>query len=181
MTNSTNKKEGLVQILTELNTRFNLENHQFVQAHELAIDLSEGELHSALSFLKSHGFRQLSAVTCVDWLKEDKFQLIFNVFDWDLGGRVILRVKIERKNPTFTTITSIYNGAKYYEREVHEFFGIVFEGNEDALKQLFLEQWDDMPPLRKDFNARAYSDRKYIKREYKTSFGEPGGEPFERD
>lgn len=35
------------------------------------------------------------------------------------------------------------------------------------MKQLFLEMWDDIPPLRKDFISREYSDKKYAKREYK--------------
>jgi len=181
MMNSTNSKPGLSEIVSELDGRFALEGVSYVQYHEVAIDMVEPDLHQGLTYLKNAGFRQLSALTCVDWLEEGVFQLIFNVFDWKKGIRVILRVKIPRENPRFTTITSIYNGAKYYEREVHEFFGVVFDGNPDALKQLFLENWDDLPPMRKDFDSRAYSDRKYVKREYKTSFGEPGGEPFERN
>lgn len=181
MTNSMNSKAGLNEVIEGLKKIVDLEGVAYVQYHEVAIDVSKKDLHQALSFVKNTGFRQLSAVTCVDWLAEGNFQLIFNTFDWSKGIRVILRVKIPRSEPTFTTVTTIYNGAKYYEREVHEFFGIVFEGNPDALKQLFLEQWDDLPPMRKDFDSRAYSDRKYTKREYKTSFGEPGGEPFERN
>lgn len=185
MMNSTNR-ETMKKTLEEVQVRFNVEAITYVQNHEVHVDLPTGDIHGALSYLKTNGYRQLSALTCVDWLDEGKFQLIFNIYDWDAGDRLVLRTKIDREpddgsEPIFTTITTIYNGAQYYEREVHEFFGIVFEGNEDALKQLFLEQWDDIPPLRKDFNARAYSDKKYIKREYHTSFGEQGGEPFERD
>jgi NADH-quinone oxidoreductase subunit C len=60
----------------------------------------------------------------------------------------------------------IFPGCKYYEREVHEFFGIKFPGNPDYHKQLILEAWDDMPPLLKDFDPRAYSDKKFAKRVY---------------
>lgn len=181
MMNTMNSKPGVKELLKEVESRFDILEVTIVQAHEIAIDLSREDLHQALSFLKNTGFRQLSALTCVDWLAEGNFQLIFNIFDWEKGIRFILRVKIPRENPNFVTITNIYPGAQYYEREVHEFFGIVFEGNGDALKPLFLENWDDLPPMRKDFDSRAYSDRKYIKREYKNSFGEPGGEPFERN
>ncbi len=180
MMNSTNRP-GMNEMVNELKARFNVEEVTFVQDHEAHVDLHRKDLHEALTYMKQNGFRQLSAVTCIDWPNEKIFQLIFNIYDWSKGNRFILRVKIDREEAKFTTITNIYGGAKYYEREVHEFFGVVFEGNDSALKQLFLEQWDDLPPLRKDFDSRAYSDRKYVKREYKTSFGEKGGEPFERN
>lgn len=173
-------KAGISEVIGELKARFELIQVTLVQVHEVAVDVNASDLHQMLSYIKHLGFKQLSGLTCVDWPLESKFQLIFNVFDWSKGIRLILRVKIDRENPTFRSVTAIYAGAKYYERETHEFFGVIFEGNDDAMKPLFLERWDDIPPMRKDFDSRAYSDRKYIKREYKTSFGEPGGEPFER-
>lgn len=185
MMNSTNN-DKMKAVMADVEQRFDVIGFTIMQDQEVHVDLPTEEIHSALSYLKTYGYKQLSAVTCVDWLEEGKFQLIFNIYNWDSGNRLILRTKLDRTGkgglaPIFTTITTIYNGAKYYEREVHEFFGIEFEGNEDAKKQLFLERWDDIPPLRKDFNARAYSDKKYIKREYQTTFGEKGGEPFERN
>jgi len=173
-------KEGIPDTLEQLNQRFELLGMSLVQVHEVAVDVKETDVHQILSYSKHLGFKQLSGLTCVDWPLESKFQLIFNVFNWEKGIRMIIRTKVERENPLFRSITTIFPGAKYYERETHEFFGIVFEGNDDAIKPLFLENWDDIPPMRKDFDSRAYSDKKYIKREYKTSFGEPGGEPFER-
>ena len=59
---------------------------------------------------------------------------------------------------------------------MHEFFGVEFEGNPDSNKQLFLENWDDMPPLRKDFDSIKYSDSKYKMREYKTDFSKKAGD-----
>ena len=125
-------------------------------------------------YVRTQGFRQLSILTCVDWINEDKFQLVFIVFNWNLGIRLQIRTKIDRKNPKFNTITTIYPGAQYYERDVHEFFGVEFIGNENSYKQLFLENWDDMPPLRKDFDSKAYSDKKYPVREYKADFNKAG-------
>ncbi len=118
-----NSKPEAVEVIRELEARFDLLDINYVQYHEVAVDMDESNLHEALSFLKSSNFRQLSALTCVDWPSENKFQLIFNVFDWTRGVRIILRVKIDREGARFTTATGIYNGAKYYEREVHEFSG----------------------------------------------------------
>jgi len=68
------------------------------------------------------------------------------------------------------SILPIYPGCKYYERECHEFFGVKFPGNPDYEKQLILENWDDIPPMRKDFDPEAYSTRKFPQREYSETY-----------
>ena len=141
-----------------------------VMVNQAAFDIDKDLVHELLADLRNQGFRQLSILTCVDWIDEGEFQLVFILFDWTTGVRIQVRTRIDRENPKFVTITNIYPGAKYYERDVHEFFGVEFEGNPDSMKQLFLENWDDIPPLRKDFNSRAYSDKKYAKREYNHTF-----------
>jgi NADH-quinone oxidoreductase subunit C len=42
-----------------------------------------------------------------------------------------------------------------HERENHEMFGIIFEGHGD-LSPLLLEDWDNLPPMRKDFDSRKF-------------------------
>ena len=176
MTNSTNSQHGikgneqLQSILTKVKERYDLLNVDIVMANQVALDIENSDVHSLLTFLRGAGWRQLSILTCVDWIDDGELQLVYILMNWDLPVRLQVRTRIVRDDPKFLTITNIYPGAKYYERDVHEFFGVVFEGNDDALKQLFLEEWDDIPPLRKDFDSRAYSDRKYAKREYKKDF-----------
>lgn len=147
---------------------------------EMTFEVRPQDLHQILTYLKNSGWRQLSLITGVDWIEERQFELVYNLFDWEQGLRMLLSMRIGRDKPQALTITNIYDGAQYYEREIHEFFGIEFIGNEDALKSLFLERWDDLPPLRKDFDSRAYSDKKYVKRFYDPVYGPQGGAPFER-
>ncbi|QVK21774.1 NADH-quinone oxidoreductase subunit C [Mycoplasmatota bacterium] len=162
-------------LVSELENRFSLLNVDLVSESQVAIDISNNDVHTVLAYLKSLGWKQLSMLTNVDWIEEGKYQLVYIIFNWDNPIYIQVRTKIERENPVFRTVTSVYPGAKYYERDVHEFFGVKFEGNPDSEKQLFLENWDDLPPLRKDFDAKAYSDRKYAKREYTKDFSNKGG------
>ncbi|MDC0559151.1 NADH-quinone oxidoreductase subunit C, partial [Candidatus Izimaplasma bacterium] len=90
--------------------------------------------------------------------------------NWEKPVYIQIRTRIDRENPSMDSILPIYPGCKYYEREVHEMFGVKFPGNPDYHKQLVLEAWDDMPPLRKDFDPRAYSDAHFAKREYSETF-----------
>lgn len=168
MTNSMNN--ALKETIADVQSRTAVLETTTVMANQVAFDLENRDVMGLLSYLRSIGWRQLSMLTCVDWIAEGQFQLVYILMNWDNGVRIQVRTRIDREDPKFQTATHIYPGAKYYERDVHEFFGVVFEGNDDALKQLFLENWDDIPPLRKDFDSRAYSDRKYAKREYKKDY-----------
>lgn len=172
--NSTNK--ALNELVADIQSRFDVQATTIVMDNQVAFDVTNEDTLTALSYLRNAGWRQLSILTCVDWIAEGQFQLVYILMNWDNGVRIQVRTRIERENPKFYTATKIYPGAQYYERDVHEFFGVVFEGNDEALKQLFLENWDDIPPLRKDFNAREYSDRKYAKRTYKNDFSRKAGE-----
>jgi NADH-quinone oxidoreductase subunit C len=101
--------------------------------------------------------------------------------DWEKAVHVQVRTRVDREHPSMDTILPIYPGCKYYEREAHEFFGIKFPGNPDYEKQLILEQWDDIPPLRKDFDPRAYSNRKFQSREYTDNHIELNGKKSQQE
>ncbi|NUU98730.1 NADH dehydrogenase [Marinitoga sp. 1154] len=163
-------------IIENIKSKFNPENVEIIKKNQIAIDLKNEELHSVLAYLKSLGWKQLTLLTCIDWIKESKFQLVYILMNWENSITLQVRTKIDRNNPKFRTIVNIYPGAEFYERDVHEFFGVEFEGNKNADKPLFLELWDDIPPLRKDFDPLAYSKRKFDVREYKVDFIPKEGE-----
>lgn len=143
---------------------------------QFAVVVKPEAIHNSLAYLRQKGFTQLSIVTCIDWIKDAELELVYVLFSWTEGLHVQLRARVDRENPVMVTATDIFPGAQYYEREVHEFFGVDFPGNEDAAKPLFLEIWDDIPPLRKDFDPQAYSDSKFPMRERGNEFvSEIGG------
>ena len=66
--------------------------------------------------------------------------------------RVVVRSLISRDDPQIPTISEVFPGANWHERETHDFFGIVFTGHPD-LSPLLLPEDADYHPLRKDFQA----------------------------
>jgi len=137
-----------------------------VDNFQVSYEIKKNDVHLLLTRLKGAGWIQLSYLSAIDWLEENKFELVYILFNWEKPVYIQVRAKIDRENPVMDSILPIFPGAKYYEREAHEFFGIAFPGNPDYEKQLILEGWDDIPPLRKDFDPQAYSDRKFPKRDY---------------
>lgn len=95
----------------------------------------------------------IESITGVDWIKDNEMEVIydFSRYDFDLC-RVVIRTRVERDNPSVPTITSIYAGANWHERETHDFFGIKFAGHPHLIP-LLLPEDADFHPLLKDFKA----------------------------
>lgn len=141
-----------------------------IDEYQVAYEIEQKDMLNILSSFKLNGWKQLSYLSAVDWPDEVKFEMVYVLFNWDQPVYVQLRTKIDRNEPVMPSIISIFPGAKYYEREAHEFFGIAFPGNPDYEKPLILERWDDIPPLRKDFDPSAYSAKKFPSRAYPEKF-----------
>ena len=113
-----------------------------------------------ISFLKTSKFEHLTFITCVDWIKEKEFELVYNLFSYETREEVFVKVRVNREKPEIESIIPVYDIAETYEREIHEMFGVYFAGN-DNLTPIFLEDWKGPPPMRKDFDALEYSNEKY--------------------
>ena len=94
----------------------------------------------------------LESITGVDWIKEDQIEVVYDFNHWQTLCRVVIRTRTERATPEVPTISHIYSGANWHERETHDFFGVTFSGHPD-LSPLLLPEDADFHPLLKDFKA----------------------------
>jgi len=115
-------------------------------------------LHSLLYELKNvHKFIHLSMIACADWLEDGKFQLSYVVTNYEQQIQFSIRVFIDREKPEFLSIINLWAHAEINEREIREFYGITFDGNPTQFEDFALEDWDDIPPMRRDFDTIKYS------------------------
>lgn len=110
---------------------------------------------AVLKTLKDAGYIHLALISCVDWIDKEKLELIYILSSYFENDHIILRTSIPRTKPKFRTVIEIFENAEPYEREIHELFGINFEGH-PRLTPLFLERDYEIPPFRKDFDTRKY-------------------------
>jgi NADH-quinone oxidoreductase subunit C len=100
------------------------------------------------------GFDFCSDVTAVDWLRArpERFEVVANLLS--IGHKVRLRMttSVGREDPTVESLTPIWPGAGFAEREVYDMFGIRFEGHPDLTRILMPDDWEGYP-LRKDFGV----------------------------
>ena len=126
---------------------------------------------SILSYLKKMGYNHFALESCNDWIDDNEFELIYILSAYlendeqyqDKEKRnIILKTRISREKAKFITIIDIFENAEPYEREIHEMFGIYFEGH-PRLTPLLLERDYDIPPFRKDFDTNKYVENTFGK------------------
>jgi NADH-quinone oxidoreductase subunit C len=105
----------------------------------------------AAQLMDGEGF-SLDTITGVDWLGQGQMEVVYDYFHPRRGLRVMVRARIRRENPEIPTISEVFPGASWHEREAHDFFGIRFLGHPD-LSPFLLPEDADYHPLRKDFAA----------------------------
>ncbi len=118
-----------------------------------------------LTFLKVNlGYIHLSHISCVDWLEEGEFEIIYILWSPVEKLKVFVRTRINREKPVLPNIDMIWRQANTYEREMREMFGIEIEGLEGA-EEFLLEDWQEMPPMRRDFQTEEYAEKTFWSRE----------------
>lgn len=124
----------------------------FEQADTLVMNIADAQWHSLAKELKENpalGFDYLITIVGMDW--KESFGCIYYLQNAD---NEVISVKVtttDRENPMLHSIADLWAIACIYEREVYDFFGIVFIGNPD-MRRLFLSiDWKGYP-LRKDYD-----------------------------
>jgi NADH-quinone oxidoreductase subunit C len=105
---------------------------------------------------KEAGFEVCADVTAVDWyrLRRTRFQVVINLLSMEHLLRVRLLVPVPGDDPHVPSVTPVWPGANFAEREVYDMFGIVFEGHPDLTRILMPDDWEGHP-LRKDYAVGA--------------------------
>ena len=140
-----------------LETNFRDIQIHFPEETRMVVSVQKEQVLDVLVFIKDYGYDHLALVSCVDWIDEKEFELVYIVSSYSIENRlhVILKTRIPRSNPIFRTVIPLFPNVEPYERELHELFGIEFEGH-PRLIPLFLERNYKIPPFRKDFDSRNY-------------------------
>ena len=120
--------------------------------------------HDVLAWLKTTAgqeFNYLTDVTAVDY--RDPERLLEVVYQLrSLGRRADLRVKValDKRQPLeVRSVTDLWRGADWLEREVFDMFGVSFTGHPDLRRILMWETYAEGFPLRTDFPLRGHFSR----------------------
>jgi NADH-quinone oxidoreductase subunit C len=120
---------------------------------EFTFIITKETLLEICEFLKNDSELQynfLSDVCGVDYPEREKrFEIVYNLYSIPNKWRVRLKIFVGENEPV-PSITSIWEGANWPEREIFDMFGIEFENHPDLTRILMPDDWVGHP-LRKDF------------------------------
>ncbi|MDH3391572.1 MAG: NADH-quinone oxidoreductase subunit C [Desulfobulbaceae bacterium] len=121
------------------------------KGYHLDVELDPDKVVTAVEILNRENFF-IESITGVDWIDDQQLEAVYDFNHFDELCRVVIRTRTDRNNPEIPTISHIYQGANWHERETHDFFGIKFIGHPN-LEPLLLPEDADFHPLLKDFKA----------------------------
>lgn len=130
---------------------------------ELTIYIPPAGVTPVFSFLKYHTaaeFTQVSDITAVDYpTRDQRFEIVYNLLSVRHNSRIRVKSYADEASPV-PSITSLYDGANWYEREVYDMFGVFFIDHPD-LRRIMTDYGFDGHPLRKDFPLTGYTEIRY--------------------
>jgi NADH-quinone oxidoreductase subunit C len=95
-------------------------------------------------------FEVLSDLTALDWPKEEKIQIVYHLYSYSRRHQIVLKADLRRESPRIATVEGVWKVANWFEREVYDLFGVIFEGHSDLRRIMLPEDWIGYP-LRKDY------------------------------
>lgn len=103
------------------------------------------------------GYDYLSSVTGVDYLPENKMEVVYHFYRTTGGGALVLKTQVDRENPVVPSLTPLFPGAEFQEREAWDLLGIRFENHPDLRRILTWEGFYGHP-LRKDWKEPFFEE-----------------------
>jgi NADH-quinone oxidoreductase subunit C len=142
--------KNLQSIVEELEKEF---GGSVAETHgEVSLVLPPEQIVAACQRVHDQGFELLSTLTAVDYWPEEqpRFHVIYEFTSVSKNLHLEIRVPVSGINPALPTVSHIYRGANWHERELWDMFGIKAEGHPDLRRILMPADWEGHP-LRKDY------------------------------
>jgi len=121
-----------------------------VAGGEVGVTVPRERWVEAARFVKDTlGCRYFNWLTAVDY-KDQGLEVLVRLDDVEAVVGVTLRTRLEPGAPRWATLTGLFRGANWMERECYDMFGVIFEGHPDLRRILLGDDWEGHP-LRKDY------------------------------
>ncbi|MDH4070942.1 MAG: NADH-quinone oxidoreductase subunit C [Ignavibacteria bacterium] len=88
---------------------------------------------------------------------EGRFEVVYNLYSMKNRQYLRLKLRLEADHPKVQTVTGVWSGANWHERETFDMYGVVFEGHPD-LRRMFMPEEYEHFPLRKDYPLMGIPD-----------------------
>ncbi|NPA68863.1 MAG: NADH-quinone oxidoreductase subunit C [Chlorobi bacterium] len=144
------------KLLNLLEKKFLLKESRIIRAKRVEVKVEPKEVIPVLLYAKENsGYIHFAHMSCVDWIEDGEFEVVYILWHPEEKINLFVKTRVPRDNGSLPNIDFIWRQANTYEREIREMFGLRFEGLEGR-KEFILEDWNNIPPMRRDFDTEAY-------------------------
>ncbi len=134
-----------------------------VEYGELTLVASATDILDVVRFLRDNSsckFINLTDICGVDWpAREKRFDVVYHFLSPVQNQRIRVKVAADEQTPV-ASLTGLFPGAEWFEREAYDMYGILFSGHPD-LRRLLTDYGFDGHPLRKDFPVTGFVEVRY--------------------
>ena len=146
-------------------SRFNLSKLEIKRDDLAFITVSQEHTVPLVTFLKEvEGYTHLVFFTAVDMMEKGHFRLLYMLHNYSSHHDVGVQVEIPRENSSMESIHHLWPHGATYQRELKEMFGVDFPESPGVNESFVLEGWEDIPPMRREFDTREYSAKTFFAR-----------------
>jgi NADH-quinone oxidoreductase subunit C len=121
----------------------------------LTVEVSLNEIHNVIEWLKNEPLLQINYLTLIGGIHYPEntgreLGVTYHLHSLIHNFRIRLKTLLSIENPTIPTITDLFVGANWMERETFDFYGVIFSGHPNLIRVLNEETMDYFP-MRKEF------------------------------
>ena len=150
---------SLQQVISQLQDAFPTGLAKIVEWRgELAVTVPRDRLHEVAQFLHDDpamDFDYIVHVSSVDWPDdEERFEVVYEFYSIKKRQRIRLKTRAPESDCIVDSLTDLWRGADFMEREVYDMMGIRFRNHPDLRRILMPDDYTEGYPLRKDFPLR---------------------------
>lgn len=155
----------LDNLVSNLKGRFTLSEIFEQRADLVFLTVPKEQTISLLTHMRDYeGFSHFVMMSVVDWIEDGYFQMTYIVNHPDEHADLVIRTYIGRENAQMESAHHLWQQVATYQREFYEMYGIDFPGSPRVHESFILEGWDDIPPMRREFDTKKYSEETYFPR-----------------
>ncbi len=100
------------------------------------------------------------SMTAVDWPEAGAITCVYHLASMAHGHKIVVKCDADRARPEVPTVSDLWRGCEWFEREVYDLFGVVFTDHPDLRRIMLTDDWVGYP-LRKDYRDSRIAGKPY--------------------
>ena len=144
-------------IQTKLVDKFDTQVSNFAQQHDIfTFEVASESNLEVMRFLKEDATLRFNFLTDIcgihypDASPDKEFCVAYHMHNWLDNTRIRFKCFLSLKNLEINSVTSLFSGANWQERETYDFYGIIFKGHPQLKRILNMDEMTSFP-MRKEF------------------------------